>query len=362
MLSVASGTAPALAATPTVINGASIHSSTFLSESYPIDRIYRSMKGPQSSVEVVLQEPSFPEPESKPELLWITGFHADVVQDGSNQTALPGYMCHSNLGFAQMPRHRELFKLDVGGRRRGRLRMFTLSQGQMEVSFPAGFGLPLVSDEKLLITTQVLNLNAPRTDIRVRHKTTVSYLRDSELSAPMKPLLQKAAQGMVLIAGKDAYFNIESADPAKHGPGCAIGERAGGRILSDDFGRKFSPHWTVPPGTHENRTLVTRWMDLPFDTTIHHIAVHLHPFAKSLELRDLTTNTTVFASEAEASRDGIGLDSVGSFSSDVGIPVYADHHYELVSVYENTSSEVQDSMAIMFLYMLDQEFIRPELN
>jgi hypothetical protein len=354
------GTALGRAVTPTIINGAATHSSTFLSRSYEIDRIYRSMRGPQSTDNVVLQEA--PNPESKPELLWITGFRAEVVEDGNEQTALPSYMCHANLGFAQMPRHRELFRLDVDGRRRGRLRMFTLSQGQMEVTFPFGFGLPLLSDEPLSITTQVLNLNEPRPDIRIRHKTTVSYVRDSELSAPMKPLMQKAAQGMVLIDGKDAYYNVESADPALHGPGCAVGERAGGRKITDDFGREFSPHWEVPPGTHENRTLVTHWMDLPFDTTVHHIAVHLHPFAKSLKLRDLTTDTMVFESETEASSVGIGLKHVRSFSSDVGIPVYADHQYELVSVYENTSSEIQDSMAIMFLYMLDQEFERPELN
>ena len=103
-------------------------------------------------------------------------------------------------------------------------------------------------------------------------------------------------------------------------------------------------------------------MDLPFDTTVHHIAVHLHPFAASLELRDLTADTTVFRSEVENSAEKIGLERVESFSSEEGIPVYADHEYELVSVYENTSAEDQDSMAIMFLYMLDREFIRPKLD
>ena len=62
------------------------------------------------------------------------------------------------------------------------------------------------------------------------------------------------------------------------------------------------------------------------------------------------------------SAEKIGLERVESFTSVEGIPVYADHEYELVSVYENTSAEAQDSMAIMFLYMLDQEFIRPKLD
>ena len=43
----------------------------------------------------------------------------------------------------------------------------------------------------------------------------------------------------------------------------------------------------------------------------------------------------------------------------VGIPVYADHQYELVSVYENTSAEEQDSMAVMYLYLDDRHFHRP---
>jgi hypothetical protein len=96
-------------------------------------------------------------------------------------------------------------------------------------------------------------------------------------------------------------------------------------------------------------------MNLPFDTTVHYIAIHLHPFAESLELRDLTTQTTVFKSTVRSPFDRIGIDHVEYFSSEAGIPVFKDHEYELVSVYNNTTAEDQDSMAVMFLYSLDKE-------
>jgi hypothetical protein len=294
---------------------------------------------------------------SEPELLWITGFRSEIVNAENEQPMSAEFMCHANLGIEDPARHRELF----GESRKGRSRLFTLSQGQMQVSFPPGFGLPIRSDEPLVLDTQVLNLNRQEQSVEVRHRTTVDYRRQSELKAPMKPLFQQAAQGMVLIEGKDAYYNVQEGDPGEHGPGCAVGERAGGKNITDAFGREFSAHWQVPPGREVNRTLVTGWMDLPYDTTVHHIAVHLHPFAESLELRDLTSGETLYLSRATGPPLGIGLEHVDSFSSEEGIPVYKDHEYELVSVYNNTTDEVQDSMAVMFLYLFDREFVVPAI-
>jgi hypothetical protein len=335
---------------------APVHEATFESSPYEIDQIYRSMQGPSSREEIVILE------TEKPELLWITGFEARVVLDGDEDVDVPEYMCHANLGFARVRDHRKRFGMAAEDRSKERVRLFTLSQGQMEARFPPGFGIPVVSDEPLWIGTQALNLNEPNPGIKVRYNTTIEYVRDSELTAPMKPLFQKAAQGMVLIEGDDPYFNVSEPNPEEHGPGCAVGERAGGKNVHDEFGREFSAHWKVAPGVEVNRTLVTGWMAVPFDTTVHHIAVHLHPFATSLELRDLTADTTVFESRTVAPEGRIGLERVESFTSAEGVPVYADHEYELVSTYENTTNEDQDSMAIMFLYMLDNEFIRPQLD
>ncbi len=130
-------------------------------------------------------------------------------------------------------------------------------------------------------------------------------------------------------------------------------------MIEDRFGRKFAGHWILPPGRQENKTLVTNWMNLPGDATVHYIASHLHPFATTLLLKNLTTGETVFSSNASGYADKIGLSNVTTFADTDGIPLDGDHEYELTSVYTNTSGEDQEAMAVMYLYLFDEEFRRP---
>ncbi|HET9480159.1 MAG TPA: hypothetical protein VFP98_00245 [Candidatus Polarisedimenticolia bacterium] len=331
--------------------GALVRSVEFISKPYLVDRKYKSMTGPQSTQTIFLLD------SPRKELLWVTGFKAVMVGEDGVSPESQEFMCHSNLDI-NMNLHRRLFGLE----RPAPNRMFTLSQGQQEIRFPEGFGIPMFSTEPFLLTTQVLNHNVEGRSLQVRHKVTVDFVRDIETKTPMKPLLQLSANGLVLVDGKDGYFNIPNADQEVHGPGCLVGQSAtdASRLIPDQFGRRFTGHWLVKPGREVNRTNVTRFLNLPFDTTIHYIAVHLHPFAESLELRDLTEDRTLFHSKVRPTEGKIGLDHVDYFSSVEGILLRKDHEYELVSVYNNTSAEDQDSMAVMYLYALDHEFKRPE--
>ncbi len=86
----------------------------------------------------------------------------------------------------------------------------------------------------------------------------------------------------------------------------------------------------------------------------------MHPFAESLELRDVTADRSIFKSHARNLSGEIGLASVEYFSSVEGVPVYKDHEYELISIYDNTTDEEQDSMAVMYAYFLDQGYQGPD--
>jgi hypothetical protein len=326
------------------VNPATTYTRDFLSPSYTIDRIYKSMQGPQKVESSVVMR------EGPQELLWITGYRSHVVDAQTLQPLSQDFMCHSNLDI-DMKRHRELFDWDKNSSRR----LFTLSQGQSEIRFPAGFGIPISSAEEFSLATQALNLNIGDRTFDVRVKVEVDYLRDSELTTAMKPLFMKAANGLVLVEGENGFYNVENPFAEKHGPGCLSGEGISKRYREDRYGRKFSGHWVVKPGREVNRTLVTNWMNLPFDTTVHYIAVHLHPYAESLELRDLTVNKAVFKSKVRPSNGKIGIEEVEYFTSEEGIEVFADHQYELVSTYHNTTLEDMDSMAVMYLYLLDSE-------
>ena len=216
---------PASAAAP-------VQSVEVLSEPYRVDKKYGSMMGPMSAQIVSLEQ------SPGPELLWIVGYEARMVGADGRSPMSQEFMCHSNLDL-DMTHHAQIF----GWQKRTANRLFTLSQGQFEIRFPEGFGIPMLSLEELELTTQVLNHNVEPADFRVRHK-----------------------------AGED-----------------------------------------------------------------------------------------VFVSRARGPETGIGVDHVDHFSSGEGVALYSDHEYELVSVYENTSGEDRDSMAVMYLYVLDREYRRPAL-
>jgi cyclophilin family peptidyl-prolyl cis-trans isomerase len=292
--------------------------------------------------------------------VWITGFQTEMVGADGVTPTLPEFMCHVNLDFNAME-HKQL----MGSGSNANSRILTLSQGQINVRFPEGFGMPVLSNEPLSLNTQVLNHNLEHPNMQVRHKITFTFARDSDLKEPLKPLFNDSAFGMKLLEGKDGHYGMGSVDMVKHGPSCLPGDTApnahGGSIYQDQFASKFTGHWVVKPGRETNHTNVTKYMNLPYDTTLHFAAVHLHPYAVSLELRDLTTGKSVFKSKARSFKDKIGLSFVDSFSSAKGVPLFRDHEYDLVSVYNNTTQTDKDSMAVVLLFMLDKDFKKPTI-
>jgi hypothetical protein len=338
--------------TPPPINGPKPKEWTkeILSPNYHLDKKYRSMKGPDSLQRLKLLD------SPEPELLWITGFKAVMMDGKGEQPISQEFMCHSNLDF-NATSYWENFGSDAS--MSGRL--FTLSQGQQDVHFPEGHGIPIMSDETLDLATQVLNLNLPEPNIDVRHKISIKFIRDRDVIRPMVPMYQAAVQGFKSLEGKRAHYGVSQDDGGDdHGEGCSVGLPAmKGDVDKDELGQKFTGHWIVKPGREENRSLVTKFLQLQFDSKIHYIAVHLHPFAESLELIDLTTGKSVFKSKTKQTEGKAGLAEVEYYTSTVGLPIYKDHDYEIVSVYNNTSGEEQDSMAVMFLYLHDVNFKKP---
>src|SRR6266550_3322462 len=160
-----------------------------LSKVYTIDRKYRSMEGPSSLQKIVLGS------NATPELLWITGIRTEMVAEDGTTPQLPELMCHVNVDLDSNA-HQALFNLP----RPTAARLMTLSQGMLSAKVPAGYGFPIASNEPLLLFTQVLNHNIEHPDnLKVRHRVTIDYVRDADLSEPMKPLFNVGASGMVQL-------------------------------------------------------------------------------------------------------------------------------------------------------------------
>ncbi len=308
-----------------------------------VNDIYPSMLGPESTdLNVRLVEDL-----AKPELLWVKGYHADMVGPETGESRSQEFMCHNTLSFHDTAKQHASI---IGSGFFRTRRLFTLSQGQSSLAFPPGFGIPVSSSEKFMLQSQILNLHEDRIGSMVRHRVRTDYVRDRSVDRPMTAL--------TLI---DFGISLRVLDPqAREAPvdqlSCATD--AGGQPTDKlAHGEERTAHWVVKPGFEERHTKLPR--AFPFDTKIHYISVHLHSYAESLELRDLTTNQSVYLAKCEPTEDRTGLAKVGHYSSVEGLPVFADHQYELISRYNNTSDVDRTAMAFMFCYVADPHFEKP---
>lgn len=324
-----------------------------ISRVYHVDRVYKSMQGPWGENRLELLD------VESPELVWITGVRVSMLAADGHQPMPDWFMCHANFDFDSME-HARMFGIPHSRSER----LFTLSQGQLEIAFPPGCGLPMMSNEKIRLITQALNLNFEHKEFDVRHHVHIDFVRDSELRAPMRPLYQLSANGLVSLDEGEVQYDFAAdgnlASTGRLDSQCSPGQKASMTDeQTDEQGRRFTGHWLVKPGRHTYRTPVKKQFDLPWDTKAHYIAVHLHPTAESITLRDLTTGEDVFHSKAKNPDTLLGLEKVDFYSSEEGLTLFKDHEYELVSVYHNRGEVDVDSMAVLYIYAEDHAFRKP---
>ena len=319
------------------------------SDAFTIDTTWASMQGPYRVMDVTLTD------TTTHEIVWVVGYEAAIVDADSREPKSSEFMCHSNVD-VDMARHRQIF----GWQKFPSRRLFTLSEGQTEVNLPDGFGIPLRSDEPLSVTAQVLNHNYHGAPIRVRQRITVHYIRDRDLRRPLVPLYQRGINTLVRLDGPGGAYNSEVMDHDMHDHAAPEGMGADSVPYHDHEGRTFAGHWVVKPGREVRTTPINGWLDMRQDLKVHYVAVHL-----------ASVRRIAHASRRDDRRDRagqhrrrigpqrIGLARVDQIASPKGITLHKDHQYELVSAYNNTTSQNRTAMAVMYLYVEDTEFKRP---
>jgi hypothetical protein len=316
-------------------------SLTVVSNAYRLDRIYRSMEGPMSIASGIHLGPI-----DKSRVEWITGLETEVVDATGQEPISQEFFCHSNLTFAEHAVTPSEVNQRFGGKTHFDWRLFTLMPGRRAIELPPGFGVPVPADVPLDYLTMSLNLN-PRTDaVNVRLRTKVHTIAAGEPGAPTQALFRRA------------LYVLEPEDPsAAMGPKCmatSAMQHVGAGCAEFQPAAGLTNHWTVAPGRHVYETEITPQLNLPFDTTIHYATIHVHPFAREMELRDLTTGQTILQLHSRDWTDRIGVAHVGELKSAAGIPIFRNHRYELSAEYDNTSGAKTDAMAILYLYLLEK--------
>ncbi|MGH7179189.1 MAG: hypothetical protein ACREJC_17560 [Tepidisphaeraceae bacterium] len=324
-------------------------SVTLLSRVHTIDRIYQSMQGPYTNHAAVRLAD-----DDKRGVVFLTGIRSELVGADGVTPISREFFCHSNLVLSPSSDH--------GVRDKGPFtpihddRLFTLIPGRLGISLPHGFGIPIYCDELVDYFSMSLNLNMNQGSQRLRFKTTVDFVAADSAAGTIRPLFRRALYGFEPI-GTDSPHTI--CQSSIH-PGAACGPFVTQAASKDSFvaslGKTNTIHWMIPPGHYESRVPINEQLNLPFDTTVHYVTAHLHPFGKSVSLVDKTTGQSIFGIESRDFSERLGVETMHEISLPGGVQLSKDHEYELVTIYHNPTDKPIDAMSILYLYCLDKKF------
>lgn len=312
-----------------------------ISPDFYIDGIYKSMEGPKSSNYIQLSQDST--------LLWITGFHVKALNSKNKKQISKDFICHTNIDFNDI-KYFSHFHLE---KRIGKQypRMTSLSHGLENFEFPKGYGVPMLGNDLLYVTTESLNHNIPNANYLIKHEVQIDY---TAKSAAYKPLMSRTVYIMLPYDQSDPYKS-----PVDPGKDYCIPVETKNHSYDDGKGNKMSGHWVIPTGKHSYHSAINSQLQMETDSIrLHAAAVHVHPFATALTLWDKTANKAIFKSNIINHQGKIGLSKIDAFSSESGVWMYQNHEYELVLEVNNTTTINQDMMGSMFLFFYDEELDR----
>ncbi|GAA3567909.1 hypothetical protein [Snuella lapsa] len=311
-------------------------SLTLESPALLIDNIYKSMEGPKALEYFYFDK-------SNPQLFWMTNFKVSA-KNLANKTISNDFICHMNINYIEQEHHGRWHLLDRINMQFPRL--ISLSHGVESISFPDGFGFPFFGDEQFFITTETLNHNVKDSIFQVKHDISIGYT-----AKKLKPLMPRT----IFMQLPFDINKLDDADINDIEPNSCIPVETKNLTYFNKKGQILSGHWKINKGKQVFTCNVTKQLSLKDTLRLHQITPHLHPFAEQFTLKDLTTNEILYNCIVTNHRNRVGLSDTPVFSSKEGVLMFPDHIYELILTTNNTSDEIQDMMASMFLFFYDKE-------
>jgi hypothetical protein len=281
-----------------------------------IDRIYPSMTGPYELVEVDTSD-----------MDWVTAIRTEVVDEADGASMGGEFFCHSQL------------QLHSG------LRLMVNATGTEEIRLPPGFGIPVgqilagipSAVRSVRFLGMVLNNHFPAIDRQARIRATIEYVREKDLGS--SPALRKLYPFHISMRVEDLALYEPPADgPQPHEDVTTHCALVGGQ----------ETHWLVPPGRQKPRRRFTGLV--PIQSTVHHIATHVHNHGEYVRLSDVTEGRVLWQANVEYESGRRQIRNIPVYSSVDGLRVYPDHEYEIEALYDNTMDVDVDAMAMMYLY------------
>lgn len=296
-------------------------------------------------------------------LYWFKGLKVEVLDENDNLLPTAEFICHTNLDFS-FADHNAAFS---DGERWNSDRLITITQGQTNIMYPAGFAVPVSSDESFRVTFQAANRTTSE-QRHLKHRATFYFIKDSDLVYPVTALYSRVPFAQVIVDRN--YEEAKQLDLKRH-PTCDIQSFAvnapnnvTGGVNTDGNGRVISGHWVVPPGVHTYKSTIND-IDGSFamrDRKMRFAWTHIHPCCTDVSVMrcDGGNKQKMFTANVKTkTQPGLELLDIELVKPVQPITFTKDGHYELVGNYNNTLSIPLDSMISMGMYFDDTDFRRP---
>ena len=297
-------------------------------------------------------------------LLWLKGIKLEVLDENNQVLPTAEFVCHANIDLNPSFRNTVL----TMGERPMTSRLATITQGQTEITFPPGYGVPAVSDEPWNIILQAANRTTDK-HRRIKLKCTFYFIKDSDLAYPITALAWYAPFAYVVIDKNSPELAITEKANCPSCFGLADGVNAPNNTSNGTFtdknGRRMSGHWIVPPGIHTYRTAISEEIEPGFASKpriVHAFWSHVHPLCTDFSLYKCDGNSREKMLSSRTKTDtshGLEIQGISYWSSIKGVLLPANTNYELEITYDNTTQKPLDTMASMGIFFEDPGFARP---
>jgi len=316
-----------------------------------------------ASVSIAGRIPTLPDASAEPpKLYWVKGFKLEVLNERGQIEPTAEFICHFNLDVDRDKRN-EIFTESTPSLES---RLLTITQGQTEVSFPDGFGVPVATDETWRFFFQVANrtTDAHR---RMWHRLTLYMIPDKALVQPITALNWFVPYVTVVVDKNTQEITDKEKQECPLCYGTARGLTAPNAVPdtveNDTFGRKITGHWVVPPGKRTWTSIVRERGFGDRDILVHAAWSHIHPCCTSISLvkiSDKDRQTMLSSTARTITNPGLQIKDIDYFSSKEGVRLPKGFKYETDITYDNNTGKPLDSMATMGIFYEDNEFARPK--
>ncbi len=325
-----------------------------------------SMMGSSSSPVLTTKVQGLVDTSKQPRtLLWLKGVKLEVLDENDHVMPTAEFICHCNIDINPAFRN----KAFPQGERCPIDRIITITQGQTEMTFPEGYGVPVASDEPWNIILQAANRTTDE-HRRLKHRCTFYFIKDSDLVYPITALSWYAPWVYVIIDKNSPEVAVKEKEDCPSCLGLSAGVNAPNNTSNGTFidrkGRKMSGHWIIPPGTHSYCATINDEMEPGFASkprTVHAMWSHIHPLCTHLTLyqcKDNSRKKVIDVAARTENKHGLEIKNIDYWTSTKGIPLPAKVNYELEVTYKNNTKLPQDSMASSGMFFEDRAFVRPD--